>query len=329
MIHHNLKPMISSIISSVIGDDDSIKRNFTQLTAALGTYWGFADTLEFQSGDTFEVDFLAPTVVATGGDYYITDGDDSNDRGSLALLQSGKYLLGSGVASVTVDGVAITGATSYPLDGKLHTAILTLNANAKIHILGSRFSLAHFYSGIIANPVSTMSGATKKWTLGDGVGNNTEQSTPAGNAITRVNVPDASIEQFTFVDDSWWSDNYMQDPIDMTSSQWDATGSPIRFVNGFTTTSTGVEGLNYSTNKVGNLRLTYDITADDSYWTIKDTATRQGAAPTILNGGSGSIAGELDYVSSTGGLYVRHTTTTNSNLTINKLELNKVLEVAS
>ena len=174
MILHNLKPMISSIISSVIGDDDSIKRNFTQLTAALGTYWEFADTVEFQSGDTFKMLALMPSV-ATSGTEYLTDGAGVAERAYIFLKSTGQIEYNNAaIGELKVDSVVVANNGNYPVDGKLHELEITLNNPCDLRFLGIRFNKVTPFTGIIASPVSTISGQAQTFTLGNGVGDDTE-----------------------------------------------------------------------------------------------------------------------------------------------------------
>jgi hypothetical protein len=176
--------VISPIFKGMWGDLSSPPRNFTQLTRALGTYWRIENTLNLQSGDTFEFDFLAPTAITTAGEY-LFGGDVFADRGYLLLNTSGNFQLSLvNIGAMELDGAAVALTSAYPLDGKLHTVKVTFTASAKVKKLGARFTYLLNYSGIIANPIATISGQTQIWTLGNDVGNDTEYS--SGNTLTAL-----------------------------------------------------------------------------------------------------------------------------------------------
>lgn len=193
----NLVSAVALAVAGALGSG----RNFTELTTALGTYWEYENTLVFGAGDTFEFEFLAPTdIVATT--MYLTDGDA--DRGFVILGNTGSFIVNTvNIGVLEVDGVSVGLSSTYPVDGKLHTIKITWDNVAEIKYLGMRDISSSFYTGILADPMATISGQTQTWTLGNGVGVDTEQSTPAGNAITRVNVPDESVNEFAWVDDAW------------------------------------------------------------------------------------------------------------------------------
>jgi hypothetical protein len=196
------------------GGATTTARNFTQLTTAVGTYWEFSNTLEFQAGDTFEFEFLAPSSISPS--QYLTGGLDANDRGYIFLNSAGNFQSNpSNVASIELDGVAIPLGSAYPVDGKLHKLKMFFMAFGKIKKLGARYTGTLPYGGTLANPVATIGGSTQTFTLANGVGADTEQSAEVGNTITRVNVSGESIEEFELSADKTQWDNISTAPQEM------------------------------------------------------------------------------------------------------------------
>ena len=176
----------------------ALSRYFTGLTTALGTYWEFAKTLEFQSGDTFEFEFLAPTSIVSEFDY-LTDGAVGEVRGRFRLTPTGFYAT-SAEYTVTVDGVVITGSDNYPVDGKLHKVVMTFTSASTIKYLAITQTFVNAYTGILANPIATISGQTQTWTLGNGVGDDTEynaENTFGAETWDSINFSGAGIQPWT------------------------------------------------------------------------------------------------------------------------------------
>jgi len=146
----------------MIGDGDSAITRFYALTdSVLNSRLVYANTLVFQSGDTFEFDFLAPNA-AVASDEFLFDGDtDVVNRAYLLLGSSGSFTPNATTMSaLSIDGNVVGLTSAYPKDGKLHTALVTMNNGAKVKYLGSRYTQAVFYNGILANAVATISGVT-------------------------------------------------------------------------------------------------------------------------------------------------------------------------
>ncbi|MCP4323186.1 MAG: hypothetical protein GY787_15340, partial [Alteromonadales bacterium] len=165
MITSMITPMITPMVTSMFGDDGATTRYFTLLDSVLNNYWEFASTLTHQSGDTFEFEFLAPTA-ASANTAYLLDNSTSSDR-SYLYLRDGFYIFNGASMVLTIDGVATVSGESHATDGKLHKAKITYTALAKVALLGGRYTLDSFYDGILANPVSTISGSTQTFTLGN------------------------------------------------------------------------------------------------------------------------------------------------------------------
>ncbi len=164
MITSMITPMITPMVTSMFGDG-ATTRYFTLLDSVLENYWEFANTLEFNAGDTFELEFLAPTATSSDA-AYLFDNSTSSDR-SYLYLRDGDYTFDAASMTLTIDGVATASGSAHATDGKLHKAKVTYTSLAKIAVLGGRYSLSSFYDGILANPVSTISGSTQTFTLGN------------------------------------------------------------------------------------------------------------------------------------------------------------------
>ncbi len=166
MITPMLTPMLTSMAVPTFGGGGTTTRYFTLLDSVLNNYWEFASTLVFANADSFKGEFLAPTATISSNEV-ITDGDNTGDPALLELDSDGTYNIGANM-SVTVGGVAITSASSYPTDGKLYKYEITFTGAGRIKYLGkSESGSTSFYDGILANPVSTISGTTQTFTLGN------------------------------------------------------------------------------------------------------------------------------------------------------------------
>ncbi len=166
MITPMLTPMLTSMAVPTFGGGGTTTRYFTLLDSVLNNYWEFANTLVFANADSFKGEFLAPTATISSNEV-ITDGDNTGDPALLELDSDGTYNIGANM-SVTVGGVAITSASSYPTDGKLYKYEITFTGAGRIKYLGkSESGSTSFYDGILANPVSTISGTTQTFTLGN------------------------------------------------------------------------------------------------------------------------------------------------------------------
>lgn len=198
-----IRPMITSMVNPLVA---AIKRTFIQLDDAIPSYYSYVTTLDLESDDTFEFDFLAPNGVTTGSEY-LTDGDGVVDaqRAWVLLASNGTYNMATGF-TLEVDNLLVTGADNYPIDGKLHKAKITATTTKNIKYLGTRFTMASFYNGILANPVATISSVTTTNTLGLSTGNS-EPSEEANNTITYVDIPDSDRESFQLSGDKTQWDN--------------------------------------------------------------------------------------------------------------------------
>lgn len=161
------RPITRSITSLIDGAGD-IARYFIDLDSSLDSHYAYDSVLMFGTGDTFEFEFLAPTSTTPGFEY-LTDGDDGVNRGRLILSDGGSWNFDA-LMTVEVDGLSITDSDNYPIDGKLHTVKITFVSAGKIKYLGSNSNPGSFYDGILVNPVSTISGVTETYTLGNSTG---------------------------------------------------------------------------------------------------------------------------------------------------------------
>ncbi|MCP4340026.1 MAG: hypothetical protein GY799_14315, partial [Desulfobulbaceae bacterium] len=144
---------------------------------------------------------------------------------SYLYLRDGDYTFAASSMTLTIDGVATASGSAHTTDGKLHKAKVTYTSLAKIAMLGGRYSLSSFYDGILADPVSTISGSTQTFTLGNSYAQgDTETSAEGGNSITRYLVPSTNIEQYTLTDGSWIGDELVTQSIwenpESYGSQW-------------------------------------------------------------------------------------------------------------
>ena len=212
----------------------TIERYFISLDSAVMQSYTISNLLTFASGDTFEIDFVAPTGI-TAANESLCDGDDGADRGFVTLADDGTYNLTS-QGAVTVDGISITGASNYPTDGKLHTLKISFTASGKIKFLGRHYLGSNYSNSIISNPNAVIGGVTTSWAL-DEPTLNTEESQEGGSFITYSNIstglPDR--ELFTFVDGDWIGENKITQAIwenpttigsewSFSNDQWSLTG---------------------------------------------------------------------------------------------------------
>ncbi len=207
MITSMITPMITPMVTSMFGDDSATTRYFTLLDSVLENYWEFASTLTLQVGDTFEFEYLAGTELSTERQY-LTDGEDDSTRAWFIIETNGLFNFQYGTqVDIYVDGSQITSTDSAPLDGKLHKVRMEPLEEITIDYLGVRKDSTSFYDGILANPVSTVSGSTQTFTLGNSYSQgDTETSAEGGNSITRYLVPSTGIERYTLIDGSWMGD---------------------------------------------------------------------------------------------------------------------------
>ncbi len=166
MITSMITPMITPMVTSMFGDGVTT-RNFTLLDSVLNNYWEFANTLTLQIGDTFEFEYLAGTELSTERQY-LTDGEDDSTRAWFIIETNGLFNFQYGTQmDIYVDGSQITSTDSAPLDGKLHKVRIEPLEEITIDYLGVRKDSTSFYDGILADPVSTVSGSTQTFTLGN------------------------------------------------------------------------------------------------------------------------------------------------------------------
>ena len=160
-----------SMVSAMVNPLASfIRRYFAELDSVQQSHYVYANTLVFQSGDTFEFDFLAPTG-AVAANEYLTD-DTGGSRAWFVINAAGSFSANSNIGSMTLDGISVSLSSSYPVDGKLHKIELTYSGAASVSILGAFNTLASgFYNGIIANPAATISGVTTTNPIGLATGN--------------------------------------------------------------------------------------------------------------------------------------------------------------
>lgn len=200
MIRPMIRPMIKSMVNPG-GGDSAITRFFAQLDDVLMSHYAFVNTRVFANGDSFKGEFTAPAATVVSNER-ITDGDNTVNPALFELDSDGTYNIGANM-SVTVDGIAITGATSYPTDNKLHEYILSFTGAARLKYLAkNEASSTNFFNGIQANPSTTISGLTESWTLGLSTGNSEVGSN--GEIINYVNIPDSNRELFTLIEGSWF-----------------------------------------------------------------------------------------------------------------------------
>ncbi|HHZ71335.1 MAG TPA: hypothetical protein EYN54_13905 [Methylococcaceae bacterium] len=208
MIKSMMQPMIRPMIKSMVNPDaggGAITRFFAQLDDVLMSYYVYANTLNFTSGDTYKFLWLAPISAVTSNEY-LTD-DTGASRAWFVINSAGNFSANSNVGSMKLDGNSVSLGSGYPKDGKLHEIELTYNGAASVSILGSFNTLVSgFYNGILANPVATISGVTTTNTLGLATGNS-EPSAEANNTITYVNIPDSNREEFQLSGDETQWDN--------------------------------------------------------------------------------------------------------------------------
>lgn len=188
---------LTHAIAKAIAGRDSLSRNFTELTAALGTYWKFKNTLVFGAGDTIAFGFLAPTA-ALAGTQYLLDGDSAADRVYFGFQSDGLYLVNSSeISALNIDGVDVPlSTTSYPTDGKLHKAVLTLKVGARLMVMGSS-TLSQAYDGVLLDVTVNISGVTTSFTLGNDVGEDTEYSALGAETWSSLNFSGAGISPWT------------------------------------------------------------------------------------------------------------------------------------
>lgn len=113
-------------------------------------------TVSLQSGDVITFNFRAPTETSL---MYLLDHDSGSDRVQIALEADGTYLFPTGM-TITVDGQDITTSSEYPLDGLMHTMVITLSSSKNFSRVGADFSGANFYKGNITNVVVTRGSTT-------------------------------------------------------------------------------------------------------------------------------------------------------------------------
>ncbi len=167
MITSMITPMITPMVTSMFGDGGATTRYFTLLDSVLENYWEFASTLTLQVGDTFEFEYLAGTELSTERQY-LTDGEDDSTRAWFIIETNGLFNFQYGTQmDIYVDDSQITSTDSAPLDGKLHKVRIEPLEEITIDYLGVRKDSTSFYDGILADPVSTISGSTQTFTLGN------------------------------------------------------------------------------------------------------------------------------------------------------------------
>lgn len=169
MIRSMITSMIRPMIRPMIGGDGAITRFFAEFDSVLNSHLVYANTLVFTSGDTYKCEFLAPNATVASNET-ITDGDNTGNPALFELASDGTYNIGANM-TVTVGGVAVTGASSYPTDGKLYEYEFTFTGAARIKFLGKNEASSNFYNGIFANLVATISGVTTTNPLGLATGN--------------------------------------------------------------------------------------------------------------------------------------------------------------
>jgi hypothetical protein len=189
------------MIKSMVNPESSaITRFFAQLDNVLMSHYAFVNTRVFANGDSFRGEFTAPTATVASNER-ITDGDNTVNPALFELASDGTYNIGANM-TVTVGGVAITGASSYPTDGKLQEYEFTFTGAARIKYLAkNEASATNFFNGIQASPSTTISGVTENWTLGLSTGNSETGSN--GEIIDYVNIPDSNRELFTLIEGDW------------------------------------------------------------------------------------------------------------------------------
>lgn len=258
----------------------AITRYFAQLDSVLMSYLSYANTLVFANGDTDEFKFLAPIAnVATSE--YLTDGDINDaTRGYCVFESNGTITLGSPVASIEIDGVP---ATTYPTDGKEHTAKLTFNGVGRIKYRGCRYTISSFYNGILSDAAPSISGVTIFNEIGAALlGGNSESSvtTGAANSLDPSLIPDANIEQYTLIDGSWIGEELVV--ITMVDSA--PIGSGTTTINTFT----AMTGNSYI---IGATIANYLGSGDVGYSTVG------GIPATVRRDSNGIIEGEFAAIS--------------------------------
>ena len=217
MTRSMIKPIITSLVNPDVGDPTgATERYFAPLDDVLMSYYFYSTAIVLSAGDTFELEFLAPSSVVSSTET-ISDGETASNRLRIQLASDGTYRFPSpSAATLEVDGVVINSSSTYPVDGKQHKAKFTGVGTGVLKYLGVRYTIASYYSGIISNPIATISGVKTTNTLGLATGNS-EPSAEANNTITYINIPDSNRELYQLsVDETQWN-NISPSPQELPS----------------------------------------------------------------------------------------------------------------
>jgi hypothetical protein len=120
-------------------------RYFTQLTDA-GSKYFTVPKYTLAVGDTVEFSYQAPTAVDTA---FFFDGDTSGDAFLITNYGGGTFNAQGFETTMLLDGVSVSTTSVYPIDGKLHTIVLTSNNTLEIAAIGARYDGLFTYEGKI------------------------------------------------------------------------------------------------------------------------------------------------------------------------------------
>ncbi len=164
----------------------AITRYYAEFDSVQQSHGVYANTLVFASDFSVQVDFSS---TSTGLDMTFMAGEDTGNAvildtsgGNIRALAFSGGLLQPVITTPEAPyidgvlrsvGVSLVGTTvSLLVDGDVKsTGTWTTNPNYNISTIGTRYVNQRFFSGIIANPVATISGVTTSNTLGLATGN--------------------------------------------------------------------------------------------------------------------------------------------------------------
>ena len=133
----------SSQFAPIFGSES---RNFTTLDASGSKHYTMP-VYTMAVGDIVSFTFLAPT--STTSVEYLFDSDTASLRANCLLNIGGSFAVNGFESTMLLDGNSVSTGSTYPIDGKLHTLELTSNTVNEIGRVGSRYSGANTYNGVI------------------------------------------------------------------------------------------------------------------------------------------------------------------------------------
>lgn len=150
--------MIGDIMARIIGLTSpggglaQVYRYFTTLAAASSKYYEI-DNISLTDEDEVSITFQAPTSMVASESYLLDAQAGGAARPNTFLAPSGDFSVRAfWKDTMVLDGVPVPRlGTPYPVDGQLHTLVLTADRSIDIDLIGAKFDLSSTFSDILAD----------------------------------------------------------------------------------------------------------------------------------------------------------------------------------